>query len=141
MGIIEIRPDPHGNPERVEIFEDGKFFINCPKNHVQACIDRHLASNHDHFDHIYRRQEQNDPKLVIAVDSRYGLSAYSIGSEGDDPKGFGGDNWIIRFLDGREVRSSSLWAMGQIPSDWLDRIKVNATLVVRNPWHTKEYPL
>ena len=141
MGVMEIRPDPRGNPERVEIFQDGIFFVNCPKHQAQACIERHVESNYNYFHGVYIRQEQHDPRLVVAIDSRYGPMAFSIGSEGDNPKGFGGDNWIIRFFDGREVRSSSLWSMGVIPSEWQGRIKVNATLAVKNPWHTEEYPL
>ena len=141
MGVITTRPDPHGNPDRIDILEDGEFFVNCPVSHYQKCVDHHINTTFQHFAAIAERQQQQDPTLVIAIDSRYGLTAYSIGSEHDNPKGFGGDNWIIRFHDGREVKSSSLWCMGQIPEEWKPRIVENATLAVKNPWHTKEYPL
>jgi hypothetical protein len=54
---------------------------------------------------------------------------YEIGpvSGGDSRfSGFGGREFNIRFLDGREVRSSNLWCQGVIPKVWRERIPDNA---------------
>lgn len=54
---------------------------------------------------------------------------YSIGPEDDTPKqcrGFGGDKFVIRFKDGREVTTTNLWCGGDIPQVWQDKFPNNA---------------
>lgn len=48
----------------------------------------------------------------------------------DDPKaifkGFGGSEFIIKYFDGRSVKSHNLWHNGKIPDLFKDRIPNNA---------------
>lgn len=42
---------------------------------------------------------------------------YLIGSESDDPKGFGGKYYSIQFNDGTIRNTTSLWFKGNLPSN------------------------
>ncbi len=54
---------------------------------------------------------------------------YRIGPEGERGlRGFGGAPWLVRFFDGREVRTSNLWHQGEIPQEWRHLLPDNATL-------------
>ena len=44
-------------------------------------------------------------------------------------KGFGGQLWKIKFLDGREVECRNLWHQGEIPERFRDRLPDNAEFV------------
>lgn len=57
---------------------------------------------------------------------------YKIGEErhgGQRVSGYGGDRFVVRFLDGREVATTNLWCQGTIPWHWQDRLPDNATFV------------
>ena len=56
--------------------------------------------------------------------------AYQIGSEADEPRGFGGRKHTILFKDGTEVTTHSLWSRGKVPSEWREIIKDNAEFKV-----------
>ena len=43
--------------------------------------------------------------------------------------GFGGNQFNIRFNDGREVITHNLWHQGEIPALWRDRLSNNAEFV------------
>lgn len=53
---------------------------------------------------------------------------YTIGDE-DDPspfRGFGGDKFVIKFKDGREVTTTNLWCGGDISDAWKSKFPNNA---------------
>ena len=54
---------------------------------------------------------------------------YTIGDE-DDPspfRGFGGDKFVIKFKDGREVVTTNLWCGGDIDEHWKSKFPDNAS--------------
>ena len=53
---------------------------------------------------------------------------YTIGDEDSkDPfRGFGGDKFVIRFKDGREVVTTNLWCGGDISEHWKSQFPNNA---------------
>lgn len=53
---------------------------------------------------------------------------YTIGDEDSkDPfRGFGGDKFIIKFKDGREVITTNLWCGGEISEHWRSQFPDNA---------------
>lgn len=63
---------------------------------------------------------------------------YSIGSENDPSscKGFGGDKFVIRFKDGRQVTTTNLWCGGNISDAWKDKFPNNADF----DWQWKKFP-
>lgn len=57
---------------------------------------------------------------------------YMVGGETNEPtlwRGFGGDKFHIRFLDGREVKSTNVWCQGHIPDHFKTRLPDNAEFV------------
>ena len=53
---------------------------------------------------------------------------YTIGDE-DDPspfRGFGGDKFVIKFKDGRQVITTNLWCGGNISDAWKSKFPNNA---------------
>ena len=65
----------------------------------------------------------DDPGVAI-IDG----TLYAIGDE-DDPslfRGFGGDKFVIKFKDGREVITTNLWCGGHIPEYWRPQFPDNA---------------
>lgn len=104
-----------------DILKDGELSMSCPADRVQKNIAYLRTSHNRHWSGIAAR---TDGRLVIADDGH----AYSIGTEHDYPKGFGGQRWRIRFNDGRLVVTDSLWHMGEVPPEYRERLPVNATL-------------
>lgn len=53
---------------------------------------------------------------------------YTIGDENsEDPfRGFGGDKFVIRFKDGRQVITTNLWCGGEISEHWRPQFPNNA---------------
>ena len=133
--MITTKPSPYG-ADRVAIYEDDQFVCDCPADHAQQAIAHHHTTIARHFGAIAARQQANDPRLVIAMHLGK-LTAFSIGSPHDNPRGFGGDTWHIYFDDGRYEKCVSLWCMGDVPPAWQDRIVKNARfghgLKVRRP--------
>lgn len=64
-----------------------------------------------------------DPDIAI-IDGTF----YSIGDENDPSpfRGFGGDKFVIRFKDGREVTTTNLWCGGEISEHWRPQFPDNA---------------
>lgn len=124
--MITQTPSPHGD-DRVQLFDDGRFFVECPADHADEAIAHHINTITQHFGDIYERQRGGDPNLVIAMFTGK-LTAFSIGSPNDYPRGFGGDTWHVFFDDGRYEACVSLWCMGDVPLVWQDRIVKNARL-------------
>lgn len=110
-----LAPDTH-----TTIFENGQMLASVPHDRVLDYIARHKRVMQEHWSAIAAR---TDDRLVIAK----GI-AYSIGSPSDNPRGFGGSVWRIRFFDGRDIVCNSLWCLGDIPNDRRDQLPDNATL-------------
>ncbi len=108
--------------------EDGFVCVSVPVGKEEETIAWMIESHQRHYRRIIERKEAHDPRLVVANGR-----AYSIGSSGDDPKGFGGTRWVIRFHDGREIITDSLWHLGDIPAEWRERLPDNATLREAGP--------
>ena len=53
---------------------------------------------------------------------------YTIGNENDPSpfRGFGGDKFVIKFKDGREVTTTNLWCGGHISEHWRPQFPDNA---------------
>lgn len=53
---------------------------------------------------------------------------YTIGDENDPSpfRGFGGDKFVIKFKDGREVTTTNLWCGGNISDAWKSKFPNNA---------------
>lgn len=53
---------------------------------------------------------------------------YTIGDENDPSpfRGFGGDKFVIRFKDGRQVTTTNLWCGGDISKHWRPKFPDNA---------------
>ena len=53
---------------------------------------------------------------------------YTIGDENDSSpfRGFGGDKFVIKFKDGREVTTTNLWCGGHISDAWKSQFPNNA---------------
>ena len=53
---------------------------------------------------------------------------YTIGDENDPSpfRGFGGDKFVIKFKDGREVTTTNLWCGGNISDAWKPQFPNNA---------------
>lgn len=53
---------------------------------------------------------------------------YTIGDENDPSscRGFGGDKFVINFKDGRQVTTTNLWCIGDIPEYWKPQFPDNA---------------
>ena len=68
--------------------------------------------------------EQKDKPEMIRVDGQH----YVIGREEDSGfgRGFAGRKFVIEFFDGRKVTTSNLWAQGNIPARFLERLPDNA---------------
>ena len=67
------------------------------------------------------------PERSVIVDG----TAYLIGEEPEDGKGgwgsgFGGNEFVIKFHDGREVVSHNLWCQGDIADNYADKLPDNA---------------
>ena len=54
---------------------------------------------------------------------------YTIGDENDPSpfRGFGGDKFVIKFKDGREVTTTNLWCGGNIDEHWKSQFPDNAS--------------
>ena len=65
----------------------------------------------------------NNPNVTI-IDG----TMYTIGDENEKSafRGFGGDKFVIRFKDGREVTTTNLWCGGKIPEYWKPKFPNNA---------------
>jgi len=123
MTTYTIQPHPWWPDTHVEILADGIPRCGTPIGSEQEMIAFLEQSSARHWGEVLKRQEALDPRLVIAAGH-----AYSIGSSDDNPRGFGGQRWSIKFHDGRLVSTCSLWHMGEVPSEWRERLPDNAVL-------------
>lgn len=80
-----------------------------------------ICENCDYW--MDRFKDREDPDVAI-VNGHF----YRIGNPTDNPKGMGGVGTKIKFFDGREVFTDSLWSNGDIPIDWQGWLYDNATM-------------
>jgi hypothetical protein len=105
-------------PDYITILADGSPRMSVRPERVEAAIEEIKAHSLSFW-----TERINETGLVVAAGR-----AYSIGSEHDDPKGFGGVKWCIRFFDGRVVTTTSLWGRGDVPAEFRDQLPDNATV-------------
>jgi hypothetical protein len=69
----------------------------------------------------------------VVVMEREGPTHYRMRNQEDAGpfRGFGGQLWIVHFLDGRVVETRDLWCQGLIPKRFQKRMPVNARLCQR----------
>lgn len=124
MTTYTTRPSRHvAVTGYIDIFCDGEWRGSCPAERADETIAHMRDSAERHWTRAYERLQALDPNLVIA-----GGAAYSIGRDTDNPRGFGGQRWSIRFHDGREIVTVSLWHLGNVPCEWRDHLPDNARL-------------
>ena len=77
--------------------------------------------------HFWRKQ------LPLVKNSNVAIidgTFYTIGDENASQfkfnRGFGSDKFVIRFKDGREVTTTNLWSIGNIPEYWRPQFPNNA---------------
>ena len=125
--LYETRPDR--NPEFaalgfVDIIIDGRRAGGCHKDYVVAHLAHFVSVHYQHNKEIADEVRKGSQNIVVV-----NRMAYSIGSELDYPKGYGGRLWEIAFFDGRRVVTTSLWCLGDVPDSWEFDIPDNATFV------------
>lgn len=75
---------------------------------------------------------RHDPNMVVVAGQTYWITP-------DAPKGYGGfighggALFVIRFLDGREIRSRNLWFTGGVPPHWRAFLPDNAVFAKHEP--------
>jgi hypothetical protein len=79
--------------------------------------------------------EHRDKFTVIIEEDDGSRRHYRVGREQKNVpsfcKGFGGQRFKIRFLDGRFLETTNLWHQGIIPERFYDRLPVNAEFVYK----------
>jgi hypothetical protein len=83
----------------------------------------------DHFEH-------RDKFSVIIEEDDGRRRHYRVGREPKSAtpsfcKGFGGQRFKIKFLDGRLIETTNLWHQGVIPKRFYDRFPINAEFIYR----------
>ena len=71
---------------------------------------------------------KKDPNQVVINGQVYYIANENAAGE----RGFGGAVHYIKFFDGREVRTTNLWANGEMPEEYREKLPDNAN------WMTKE---
>jgi len=72
-------------------------------------------------------------KMVDNKNHEYAIinqKVYQIGSENDEPRGFGGQSWTIQFNDGVIINTNSLWYRGELPGRLRHDFKDNAKFIM-----------
>jgi len=120
MTTYTTKPDLWWPETHTAVYDGDRYIVSAPHNKVQEQIEYHERIREEHWSGIAMFK---DSRQVFANGK-----AYRIGSPNDNPRGFGGSVWLIKFFDGRKVRCNSLWCLGDITADWRDRLPDNATL-------------
>lgn len=71
-------------------------------------------------------------KMIFDKNHEYVIvdkKVYQIGSDEDEPRGFGGKYWAIQFNDGAYVETHSLWYKGELPERLQHDFKDNAKFI------------
>lgn len=103
--------------------------MKCPTCHEEigkfVSDERSIEENGECFEcSIWRERLPLVGKPNIAIiDGTF----YTIGDENEKgSRGFGGDKFVIRFKDGREVTTTNLWCGGEISEHWKSQFPDNA---------------
>jgi hypothetical protein len=78
--------------------------------------------NFYYWDNLATRMISDKYHEYVIVDKK----VYQIGSDQDEPQGFGGKYWSIQFNDGTHVDTHSLWYKGELPKRLQHDFKDNA---------------
>lgn len=66
-----------------------------------------------------------DRPNVVRIDGDH----FIIGPESDKYKGFGGDEFTIKFFDSRVITTTNLWYQGKIPEHFRKALEDNAEFI------------
>lgn len=106
-----------------KIIQDKDFHYNVgPNSYV---CDNNNCFNFYFWDNLATKMIYNKDYEYVIVDKK----VYQIGSENDEPRGFGGKHWIIQFNDGVRKETNSLWFMGELPLRLQHDFKDNAKFI------------
>ena len=98
--------------------------------HYNVGVNSYVCSNNKCYDFYYwdnlATQMIHDPYHEYVIVDR---KVYQIGSDKDEPRGFGGRIWHIHFLDGTNITTNSLWLRGDLPQRLLHDFNDNAIFV------------
>lgn len=108
----------------VAILIDGTRRASCHKDHLIKHMANIVSVSFLHFKEIADEIRKGNPKIVVVSGS-----VFAIGFLDDNPKGYGGRTWHIRFHDGRAELTNSLWCLGEVPDNWARDIPDNAVFV------------
>lgn len=102
----------------------GKFYYLVGKNSYvcdnKECYDFYF------WDNLATRMIHNKWHEYAIIDRK----VYQIGSEKDEPQGFGGKYWAIKFNDNTYIETHSLWYCGELPMRLQHDFPDNAVFIV-----------
>lgn len=85
--------------------------------------------NWECWNQIAERDRGVDAARAVVVNGTH----YYLGDENERGpsrfRGFGGNRFVIRFLDGRTVTSTNLWHQGEVPQEFAEQLPDNAEFV------------
>ena len=84
------------------------YYTAGPNSYVcnqNDCYEKHF------WDMLAARMAVDNEHQYVIIDNK----VYEIGSEYDEPLGFGGKHWNIQFDDGILKETNSLWFRGDLP--------------------------
>lgn len=99
-----------------DVFEPGGHYDRERLIEVGICPD---------CDFWIEKWRMRDDSNVVRVDGQH----YIIGAGNAIGIGHGGDTFVIKFNDGREMTTTNLWHQGEIPLFWCQLLPDNATFV------------
>ena len=103
--------------------QDGELYYNIGPNSFvcgnNKCFEFYF------WDNLATKMVHNKWHKYAIIDRK----VYQIGSDDDDPCGFGGKYWVIQFNDGTYVETNSLWYKGELPERLQHDFPDNAVFV------------
>lgn len=103
--------------------EQGSWFDDVAKK----LAERKLCFGCDHWVSLEKIGERSDVVRVGGVHYMIGAGTH----DGAGFKGFGGAQFKIKFVDGREAETRNLWCQGTIPHRFRERMPNNAEFLVQ----------
>jgi hypothetical protein len=91
-------------------------------------LNADLCSSVCYTKHYWLEKIQNKNSLRQVIVNNV---MYYIGDENSNStfRGFDGALWLIKFNDGRKIRTTNLWHNGEIPEDYRSELPNNASFV------------
>ncbi|MFI0929674.1 hypothetical protein ACH4TP_37985 [Streptomyces sp. NPDC021012] len=87
----------------------------------------------DNGDRVPAHISGDDLNLVARIDGKHYMVGPMNHTRPAHWLGYGGTVFTFRFHDGREITSNDVWAQGDIPQRWRDRLPDNAVIVPTEP--------